>query len=193
MPQNNLGLEHEYRGQIEEAFVCYRDALRWAANPMEEATVRNNLGNLYLSSGDPQAAAEQFVFCLELNHLERGLYYNNLGLAFSDLGDPTQAERMYLMSLDAEPLRIETYLNYGVLCFRQERWDLARKLLDRAAGINPDHRQAVFALGKFYISRGEFAQAAQVFRRFVSEHPWDREGYLYLAISSLRTASTQSV
>jgi len=186
MVQNNLGLEYESRGEMEEALACYLRAVRQSHDRIEESTARNNLGNAYSKLGQPEAALQEFRRCLELNRFEQGLFYNNIGLADIDLGRWEEAEEAYTRALEADPRLVQGYLNLGVLRFRQDRKEQAGFLFEQAVGLDPDYPLASLALGKFYISRGKFAEARRVFQRFVRVAPRLPDGYLYLAIASLR-------
>ncbi len=188
---NNLGLEYEARGQLEEAFSCYGDAIRCARDPFGESTARNNLGALYLKTGQSEEALAQLRWCLKLKPTGTGELYNNLGLALSDSGLPREAQEAYLRALDEDPGYIPAVLNLGVLLFKQGQREQAGSLFERAVRLDPDHPLAHLALGKFYVSEGDWGKATEAFRRLVELSPRSPEGYLFLAVTALRVDPSQ--
>lgn len=161
----NLGVEYEARGQLEAALVEYETGLRLATTPVEEATVRNNLGNLYARLGRTDEAEAEFRQAIVLSPHDQALYWNNLGLLYKDRGRLAEALEAYDVALRLRPDLTEAHLNRGVAHFLQGATEAAEADFQRAIQANRDYTLAHLTLGKFYEHEGRAIDAEAAYRQ----------------------------
>jgi len=117
-----LGLEHEDRGDLNEAEEAYRQALL-EAGPRPELCF--NLGNVFYALGSKAQAVERFRQAVELDpqYVEA---WNNLGNALSELGEHEEAVKAYERALQLAPRYADAHYNFADTLFQVGRVDDAK-------------------------------------------------------------------
>ena len=129
MAYSNLGNVYRFQGDLVQATVMHREALKLDEALGRKEGIANtygNLGNVYRVRGDLAQAEVMHREALKLNEElghKKGMAnaYTNLGLVYSDRGDLVQAEAMYRKALPlyqqigAAPY-IKKYADYWIRC-----------------------------------------------------------------------------
>jgi tetratricopeptide (TPR) repeat protein len=106
---SELGTAHWHVGDLEQARICFEQALTWAAGAGDvalQAIVHNQLGIIHYEQDQFQSAVEQFLRAEAIHRrtgcaLEERNLYNNLGAAYWGLRDWAAAERYFRLALAA--------------------------------------------------------------------------------------------
>jgi transcriptional regulator with GAF, ATPase, and Fis domain/Tfp pilus assembly protein PilF len=167
----NLGLVARHEGDLDEAGMCYRRALRLLRHTTDEinrARLQNNLGVMLVIQGNFYEAANASRRALEhltgsQNHLLLGMVYNNLATASIYMGEWAVAESRLQQALGiargsgdrlTEGRCTETL---GALRAYQGRTSEANELLrfalERATeiGSKKDETQALLSLARLWL------------------------------------------
>ena len=104
---SNLGIALRRLNNPDGARACFQEAIALfgeVEDPVHEATARMNLGNVYLTTGDPQAALEHYlaaepVYQLVQGTLRLATVYLNIGMAYRRLQQWSNAQRTLQASI----------------------------------------------------------------------------------------------
>jgi len=127
----NIAEEYRKLGRYEDAAYEYDRILK--VNP-RYVDLYYNLGNSYSHLGRFEEAIESYIKAIEINpaYIDG---YNNLGNVYSDIGKYEQALGCYRKALELDRGYAITYANLCVNHFRQKRYKLAIKYLDKATRL----------------------------------------------------------
>ena len=163
-----LGRVYENQLQIDKAEQAYLKAIALKPNIW---IYYNELGAMYFNQGRYEEAAPQFQQVSRLtpdNHLA----YNHLAFAQLNLNKVEEAKRLYQRSIDLQPSAL-AFRNYGRLYFREQQYDEAVRLLEKARDM---HEAAPSAfndwviwshLGHAYYWNGDHAKAREAWKRLI--------------------------
>jgi tetratricopeptide (TPR) repeat protein len=116
----------------------------------------------------------------ELAVAERPEAHVNLSNLYARRGLAKEAEDELNVALRLDPRNIPALVNLADLCRATAREPDAVRLLEKAAGIEPDAAEVVHALGLAYIRSGRTAEALSRLERAFRLRPGDsRYGYAY--------------
>lgn len=135
-------------------------------NPTESARSRVAIAAQYLQQGEQDKA---------LRHLQRALEqdprsceaHTVMGVLMEREGDDRKAEEHYRKAIALREDYPQARNNYGVMLFRQQRYEESVKQLSLAAGnIGYDGRESAYEnLGKAWLASGDKEQARQAFEK----------------------------
>lgn len=134
-------LAHAYQrsGLSGEALKCYLVAVRLAP---DDHIARNNLGALYLSMKQPEAAVEQFVAALRKSPSNAQISFN-LGYAFEKLGRLDESVTAYRESIRLNKNNDTAFNNLGIILYKQGKVAEALTAFSESVRINPGNKEAV--------------------------------------------------
>lgn len=132
----NLGCFFMENNMPDKAINEYKIAL-WL-DPYDAANY-NGLGVCYYYKGDINKAIKIFKKALILSPDLLTEVYNNLGNMLAYKGLYKEAVFYYKQAIISDPRYILSYKNLGFAYVRMEKWDEARKTLQKALSINPEH------------------------------------------------------
>ncbi|MCC6303351.1 MAG: tetratricopeptide repeat protein, partial [Gammaproteobacteria bacterium] len=197
----NRGVTLTARGELDEAALCYEQALRIRPGLAE---AHNNLGMIQLSRARLDEAAHCFrraldhcpgyvnaLFNLAGTLLRQG---NNgeaidayrrllaldpadsgariqLGLAHVGRGELDEAVACFLAVLDSRPDSAEAWQNLGTARLRQNRTQDAIDCFQKALALKPDSAEALHNLGKARLGQGRAEEAAACFQATLEIDP----------------------
>ncbi len=152
---NNLGLEYELKGMIDQAVAEYQLAL--AIMP-GYGSPYNNLGLIYYSRGEIDRAVALFkkAISLKANYMKA---HNNLGIAYLEKGALSEAVLNFMIALRSNRRQVETCVNLGVALTKMGFLNEAIKYLEIALSINPDLAAAHQNLAYAYYKKGDIKKA----------------------------------
>ncbi len=142
--------------------------------------VRNNLGLVYLNSGNISRAINEFRLALQLNprHFRA---YNNLGVVFNELGEKDKAIYFLNQAVTINPKYAEAYYNLGVALDSSGAKPDAVAAFNKAIELKPDYIKAYNELGNVYMSINKNKEAREVLQKAVLIFPEEANSYYNLA------------
>jgi tetratricopeptide (TPR) repeat protein len=158
LAHNNLGLELEYSGRLDEALFHYREAQRVRPEYFE---TYHNLGNLFLRRGRPQEAIQNFQEMVQLNRFPETISAanNGIGVAYGMAGDYDTAIEYFRTALEVNPGYAEAEMNWGNALKMQGKSDEAIGHFQRAVQFAPRDAEAHFRLASMLAQLGRNPEA----------------------------------
>ncbi|HEX6842548.1 MAG TPA: tetratricopeptide repeat protein [Stellaceae bacterium] len=135
-----LGVLKHRQGASEEAVALIRRALALAPSP----DLHNNLGNVLLQSGEPEAAAAAYRRVVELRPDDAAAHHN-LGIALQAMDQPAEAEAALERAIELEPRQALFHYSAAMLWLRRGVPEMALPLLQVALALDPKFSQAHLA------------------------------------------------
>lgn len=100
---------------------------------------RYNLGLIFQTEGDAQAATRYYRLALESDpHFEPAMF--NLAIMQTEAGRTNDALSLYRQVIALDPSNAGAHLNLGLLYLQRHKVGAARAELDRAVSLNPSLR-----------------------------------------------------
>lgn len=175
-------LEHcpdypDARRQLADAYRAKGDTSR--ARTLYLAELRNQLGDtqllcdladVYLESGDTQAAENACKLITDLDPKHTGAWYTRGRLALTD-GDADAAVEHLYKAAACDPSHPGVHQKLGEACLRAGRTAAALHHLTIAINENPDDLHAHMAIGNCLLELGKVRRAAEHFERLVDLAP----------------------
>lgn len=165
--------------RVDEAEADYKKALELQP---ERADLLRTLAGYYVRKGD-RATAEplyQQLVAKDPSTTMHLLYASFLAL---DRARDADAEAMYRKALEVakEEEKADVYQRIASHLFARERYDDAEKTLDEAIAARPGDLDLIYAMARFYHSRGEKAKADAMIEQATQAKPNDAKPYLILS------------
>ncbi len=158
---------HHQAGRLDEAIVCYRQAL--AFRP-DLAPAHNNLANALCELGRLEEAETSYRHALALQP-DRAELHSNLGTVLFEREKLDDAVICYRDALALEPGYAEALNNLGATLHRQGKLDEAEADIRRALALRPDYAEAHDNLGTVLWQRGKPEEALASTRRALALVP----------------------
>ena len=165
----NLGTALHRQGKLDEAVVCYRDALR--LDPLH-VRAHINLGNALVQRDRLPEAVEHLQAALRIEPQDAAAQ-NNLGAALMKARRFAEAEAAFREALRLEPGYTDARANLGAVLVEQGQLDAAIGQFNQSVKSNPDSVQPHFNLARLYERKGERAKAIEQLRELVRLRPDD--------------------
>jgi len=124
----------------------------------------NALAWTYLKSGQNDLAldAAQRAHEASRNNLD---YLNTLGVAYGEAGDLERAESSFRRALKRRPVFLDALINLAKTMEKQERFDEAIPLYERALALDEAFPKLATNLANLYRQRGDAQRAGQLLER----------------------------
>ncbi|MGA2602903.1 MAG: tetratricopeptide repeat protein [Verrucomicrobiia bacterium] len=168
---NDLGMQLQGAGQVQEAIRQYEQALRLYP---DLADAHINLGTAMLQSGRIQEAIGHYEQALRIKpDLPKG--HNDFGLALQQMGRVQEAIGHYDQALRLKPDYAEAHNNVGVALQQVGRVQEPIEHWEEALRIKPDYAEAHNNLGAALMGRGEVPEAIQHYEQALRLKPDDAE------------------
>jgi len=179
----------EAQGKLDEAMLCYLEAIRLAPNP---ARGHLNRGNVLLLQGDLQGALDAFRTALEYQPDYAGAYYN-IGNALLNDGRFDEAAASYRSALKIQPNYAEVHCSLGVALKELGQMDAAIACFRKALRINSDLVEAntnldavmrdIFSMANVMMGKGQLDKAVANYRRVLEIKPDFAEAHTTLGVA----------
>ena len=166
-------LAEDQRRVFEQVLKEYIAAMEYSG---DFAFGRYNLGNLYVSLGQPQKAIEDFRAAIKIDDLSYPAKVN-LAMLYSQLGRNSDAETLLREVVKAYPELHEVQYSLGLLLAEEKKYAEAEVHLARAARGLSDQSRVHYNLGLLYDYLGKDQQAEVALSRAVELEP-DNMDYL---------------
>ncbi len=153
------------------------------------------LAELYLESGDEQAAARTYEdLAARAPEEKNGL--REMGRMYLERRDFARAEKYLQKTLQKDPRDAEAWRRMAMLEEARRRPAEARKAYEAALALDGDDVEALFALGKLSLGSGDFAGARARFSQMLRLAPEEGSARVNVALAWLeahRPAEAMSV
>ena len=167
MAQNNLGIELQHEGRLDEAIAHFVAALRIRDGYVEAHT---NYGLALVASGRLEEGIAQYRAALRIEP-GNAVVHNDLGVALANLGQVPEAIQEYLAAARLNSNYLDPALNLGFAYFRVRQIPEAIASYERALRLKPDDPVAHNCLGLVLASVGRSEEAADHYRKAVAAKP----------------------
>jgi protein O-mannosyl-transferase len=164
---NNLGASLVIRGEIEEAIIQYKNALK--IKP-DYADAHNNLGVALVRRGQFDEGISHYRKALETTP-DFADAHNNLGAALLRLGRIDEGIEHIRRALELNPNSPETRNNYALALAKRGQNDQAIAEYHKALDLNPGYIEASVNLGATLINMGRLDEAIAEYRRILELSP----------------------
>ena len=163
-----LGVLRHAQGRHDDAIVLVREAL---AQRPDDAGAWNNLGNILLLSGAPDAAADAWQRSVDAGGAASAQALSNLAVLYRKQGRPADAERAarQAIAVNAEDGDAWYRLSQALLDQGQVREGLLAN--SRAVTLWPTHQQARSDVLRALVLLGEKQRAVALYREWLDEEP----------------------
>jgi protein O-mannosyl-transferase len=171
LAHNNLGLELEHRGRLDEALFHYREAHRLRPEYFE---TYHNLGSVLLRRGRPQEAIQNFKEMVKLKPDLPEVVSDadvGIGIAYGMGGDYDTASEYFRAALRVNPSDAHAEMNWGNALKQQGKSDEALAHFQRGVQLAPGDAEAHFLLGRMFEEKRSLADAAKEYRTAVQLRP----------------------
>lgn len=113
----HLGIAYTKLNNLTQAIANYQAAIDLDVYPMLKLGAYNNLGNLWLATGDLLAAKTVYETTLQIDPNFAFGYYN-YGITLKAMGRFTEAIAAYKQAIRLNPNHAPAYQNLGVVCLK---------------------------------------------------------------------------
>src|SRR5215467_2968987 len=131
---------------------------------------RNQLGLLYLSSGDKVKAENEFRTAI-LDDAKFVEAKNNLGVLYAWMGKSTEAIALLREALGERPTYAEAHQNLGLVLAGQGKYAEAEKEVRLALRLAPSKLSALSAIGMLEVKLGHREQGVENLRKVAKQEP----------------------
>ncbi|MEZ4953341.1 MAG: tetratricopeptide repeat protein [Saprospiraceae bacterium] len=129
-----------------------------------------DLGNAYLTLGDPTAALSAFESSTKVDNYHGESYFKTAGL-YESSGDYVRAEEYYLLAIEKNPQLKEAYINLSAFYFSQQVYDKGLNICDSALKIWPDEYGFLINKGNAMASLNQYVEAIGYFEKALLQQP----------------------
>lgn len=184
----NLGNTYQQAGKLEEAIVCYQQALRLNPNHAESLS---NLGTVFQQQGKLEEAVDSFTKALRLKP-ESPEIFCNLGDVMRENMQFDTAIECIRNAIRINPDLSNAYLNLGRVYQDIASPQKAMENFQKALAISPDHLETLVSLSAAYQDSGQFSKAKEALMRILELEPDHPNAWAGLASLKKNTTLDQS-
>jgi len=134
------------------------------------AAVHMTVGQIRMTQGDHEAAAQQLKLALALEPANAKIY-RGLGDVYQAMNRNDEAEKLYQKAIEMRPGDAAAHTLLGALYFNGERLPDAELSFRRAIELTPDSPRAHSNLGVVYLRLGRYTEAVDQFEKSVAIEP----------------------
>ena len=164
---NREGVALKDRGNCPEAIQRFKRALQM--NPVFSAAY-SNLGMCYQSQGKLELAIDLFRISSGLNPYN-AIIATKLGGAYFEQGDYEQAEKSLRWAVKIDADNADPLLGLSMVYERQGRTKERDLILEQLVQLSDPPVAALHEMAERHFSRGDYEQAAQLFKRALGPEP----------------------
>jgi len=147
----------------------------------KRADLRAALGESYFMSGKTEKAIEEFKQLITLQ--PSAASYTFMGLSYRHLGRFEEAKKYFQEGLKLDRRNASCLFNLGYIEERQGNHAAAETYFQEALKSNADFSEALLELANLRMANKQFAEAAELLRRYVKVSRDPASGYYKLAMA----------
>jgi protein O-GlcNAc transferase len=164
---NQRGVAFAQQGRLEEAKLCFQEALRLRHG---DADSHNNLGIIYDLQEKHEEAVGHYRRALQARpDLIAGHY--NLAIALQKQGKLDEASASFHEAIRLKPDHVDALNNLAIVLMEQNQEDEALACCQKAIRIDPNHGGAHTNLGNVYQKRNQLEEAIRCYREALRLNP----------------------
>tara|TARA_B100000315_G_scaffold231761_1_gene243354 strand:+ start:9264 stop:11063 length:1800 start_codon:yes stop_codon:yes gene_type:complete len=167
MAHNNMGIELEKQGKLNEAIKHYKEALRLNSR---YPIAYNNLGLVLKQKGDFEEAAIYFREAIR-NNPKFWESLNNLGYVLYSLGRLEEAASYFQQTLAINPFSVEAHNNLANILDAKGKIEEAKKHYKKALSVDPENAKIHNNLGTLFHEEKEYLKAINHFQKALQLKP----------------------
>jgi protein O-mannosyl-transferase len=175
MAHNNLGMNLAQRGEIDQAMLHFREALRLHRQPR----ALNNMANVLAMQGNKEEALECFRQAIDLEP-KNPTYYVNGGRLLVTMGRRPEAIAHFRKALTINPRYLDGLNGLGDTLLEEQEWDEAKTVFQQAVKSHPSSINARFGLANALAGSGRLEEAVKYYQQVVDLQPSLVEAHLLL-------------
>lgn len=156
-----------------------KQLLKMTPNP--DSYMYNNMGLVYVKTGQFPAAIEHFETAIHINKNNPAAYINLSNLYIRE-GRRKEAEKTLHQGIYNNEKETQLHENLGVLLLNEFRLNEAFKHFSRSLELNPNGHFAYKSLGDFYRMSNKFVLAEQHYKKSIEVNPDYLDTYLALVM-----------
>lgn len=168
-------------GDIDQAIATYTSMIEYDEDNWETYYLR---GNLYLESGQNQAAIGDYKKAAELNAADTRLYVN-LYENLTEAGEQDAAEKYESDVLNSSPSKAADYYYVGDMYYLTGDYDNAVTNLKSA--VDGGYDEALLLLGRAYSAMGDKDDAKAAYSSYMEKYPDDAAALNELGVTAIAT------
>jgi tetratricopeptide (TPR) repeat protein len=162
---------------FEDAIPLLESGLKIAP---KRADLRAALGESYFMSGRAEKAIDEFKTLIEVDPTARS--YAFMGLSYRHLGRFDEARKYFEEGLKLDRRNVSCLFNLGYIDERQGNTTAAEAKFQEALRVNPNFPEALLERANLRIEKRQFAEAAELLRKYVKVGRDPAPGYYKLAM-----------
>lgn len=136
----------------------------------------NQLAELLKENGEPDAAAEQYVFMLRYKPNDKDLH-NNYGVFLMELQRLDEAVEEFNEALRLDPTMSTPHHNIGICLALKKNIDGAIGEFEQALELNPEEHNTRIFLGAALGQKGNLKDAKHEFQQAIEKNPKDADAH----------------
>ena len=145
----------------------YQRTLQYAP---ESFMAHNNLGNIYLNSGNKADAVKEYLKAVHFNPRFAPAYFN-LGNIYSESASQEAGIKMYLKAIEIDPQRAEVYYDLGNVYHNLGKRERSMELMQKAIKLDPVYLEAYNNLASDYAEMGNIDEALRLWNESTKIDP----------------------
>ncbi len=174
----------------DHASVARADFMKALEMEPDNPTAHNQLGLIYQSKGDHDAAMAEFNAAIKSDP-DFAVSYNNLAASMIARGEYQEAIATLQKTAQLDSTLPGLYHNLGVAFLAAGKRDHAEAAFLMETALNPDNLKAHTNLGNIYALNGRYADAEYEYKRVLTADPEDAETMVNLGTLYVLTARYQ--
>ncbi len=155
-------------GRYNEAIKKYQDVLRQNAN---NVVAMHELAFTCYAAKNYDCAMQTALAGAQYQSDDLAYFYMTIANIYDDNKEGPKADKVYRFAIEQAPNDSLLHFNYGVNLMRESKLLEARKQLETALTLNPNHPGSHFVLGRAYEQSGYRVPAILAYSRFLALEP----------------------
>lgn len=156
-------------GRLDEAEAAYKEVLAKDPSVFE---AHYNLGSIYLSQQDFDAAAGEFQKAIDL-HPDGGEAYRALSQVYEKKGDPDRATEVMVKGASVRPEDPLMQFDLGILHYNARHSAEAEAAFHKVEALDPGNVRVQYLLATLALNRGDAEEAVTRLEKYLAAAPAD--------------------
>lgn len=164
---NQLGVELQREGKLEEALVLHEKALSVSLRMEQTYTL---LAMVHVKLGHPEEAEKFYKTALRIS-IDPWLIHSGLARLFADQGRFAESEDQFRKLIEIMPHKPDYHYSLGFILMKQSKFREAVPCFIKTFQLAPKYADAYYQLGKSFLELGKPSEAMMQFRMALEINP----------------------